>query len=36
LMQKFIEQPHKLIKFGIIIIYEAVIVFRKDKNNNGK
>ena len=36
LIQKFIEQPHRLIKFGIIIIYEAAIVFRKDKNNNGK
>ena len=36
LFQKFTSMPQKLIKFGIIIIFGAFIVFRKDKTKNGK
>ena len=36
LYQKITSMPQKLIKFGIIIIFEAFAVFRKDKTENGK
>lgn len=36
LYQKLTSMPQKLIKFGIIIIFEAFTVFRKDKTKNGK
>lgn len=36
LYQNFTSMPQKLIKFGIIIIFEVYALFGKDKTKNGK